>query len=181
MRLAQLAVLGAATLHAAVALALDSSYLDVATQDLNLNLFAWNKLTTACFAACILVGAPLRLAAFRALGGRFTFGLQQPNELATSGIYAYVQHPSYTGLLLAVAPATALFLRWDASPAIWLPESVLQLCRGWGVAVHAVVLPGTLAVVALRIAEEEAMLKETFGKTWETWHAKTSRLVPGVF
>jgi protein-S-isoprenylcysteine O-methyltransferase Ste14 len=32
-----------------------------------------------------------------------------------------------------------------------------------------------------RVKEEEMMLKSTFGKEWEVWHAKTKRFVPGLF
>jgi len=36
-------------------------------------------------------------------------------------------------------------------------------------------------IVAMRVPEEEAMMRETFGETWEAWHAQTARFVPGVF
>ena len=28
---------------------------------------------------------------------------------------------------------------------------------------------------------EEMMLRDTFGKEWEVWHAKTKRFIPGIF
>jgi protein-S-isoprenylcysteine O-methyltransferase Ste14 len=38
-----------------------------------------------------------------------------------------------------------------------------------------------LRVTWKRVHEEEAMMKETFGKEWEEWHKRTKRFIPGFF
>lgn len=129
----------------------------------------------------IYFGATLRLAAFGALGSRFTFTLTQPDELNTTGVYAYVQHPSYTGLLLVLIPFQLLFLRWDGWPAHWIPRSILDSLHGWGLVCYAAMAVLSAMLLKLRISEEEALLKEVFGKEWVVWNRQTKRFIPGLF
>src|SRR5260370_25187485 len=51
-----------------------------------------------------LAGSILRLAAAFALGRRFSglFAIQTEHQLKTEGLYPYIRHPSYTGLLAAM-------------------------------------------------------------------------------
>src|ERR1700760_951759 len=63
-------------------------------ESLNPTYFTWTTYTAAltfliCFAGII------RITAFYYLDKNFTFELAVPNKLVTTGIYAYVQHPSY--------------------------------------------------------------------------------------
>ncbi|RHZ58935.1 uncharacterized protein CDV56_105351 [Aspergillus thermomutatus] len=57
----------------------------------------------------IASGSAIRLSAFGGLGRNFTFYLSAPDRLITDGVYAYVQHPSYTGLVLVVLGCVGLF------------------------------------------------------------------------
>ncbi|QUC16183.1 uncharacterized protein UV8b_00424 [Ustilaginoidea virens] len=178
----RLLVLGIALHHAAVALMLHTKGAGRAPDDgVNHRLFKWTGFTSFSLFLMLCVGTPLRLSAFGALGSRFTFGLAQPNELNTSGIYHYIQHPSYTGFLLIMIPYLLLFVRWDGSVVYWLPRRVRRSLDGWGfvgyVAGFAVIALGA----ALRVSEEETMLKESFGHKWETWNRNTKRFIPGVF
>ncbi|KAJ4144654.1 hypothetical protein LMH87_003529 [Akanthomyces muscarius] len=145
-------------------------------------LFTWTPLTAAALLA-ILVGAPLRMGAFGGLGESFTFGLTRPRGgLVTTGLYAHVQHPSYTGMGLVAAACGAVFLRLDGGAAACLvPARWWPLVREWSAAACAGA--GLLAVqqMATRVRQEEAMLRELFGKEWEEWHARTKRFVPGLF
>ncbi|KAL1983799.1 hypothetical protein VTN96DRAFT_9885 [Rasamsonia emersonii] len=84
--------------------------------NLNPKLFTWSPYTVTCLFIIIFLGAPLRLAAYAALGKNFTFRLAQPDRLVTSGIYRFVQHPSYVGQMLVFLGNMALFARWDAAP-----------------------------------------------------------------
>ncbi|KAG6034720.1 hypothetical protein E4U41_006418 [Claviceps citrina] len=165
--------------HALVALLLDG---EASPQHghLNLDLFRWSWATSLGLVS-IFLGAALRLAAFGALGSRFTFGLAKPSELNTRGIYAYIQHPSYTGMVLLLAPVQLLFVRWDASPAYWLSRSTVETLRGWGVPCCVGLFASAIISLGLRVSEEEAMLKDVFGKKWVTWHKKTKRFIPGLF
>lgn len=149
----------------------------------NLNvplLFTWSTYTASLLAAVCLIGAPLRLAAYRTLGINFTFHLQKPSTLTTTGMYRYVQHPSYTGQVLVVAANSALFWRWDGALGCWISPEWLARLSGWGLVVFA--FPATLVCMGIRgrVLDEEKMLKEKFGQEWVRWHERTKRFVPGV-
>jgi len=68
------------------------------------------KCTPVFILGCTLVslGAVIRLAAYQALGHMFTFemSIKKDHRLVTSGPYAYVRHPGYTGVLSFVVGAT---------------------------------------------------------------------------
>ena len=49
------------------------------------------------------------------LGKNFTFGLVKPHGLLTNGIYAYIQHPRYSGLSLICVASFCLFLRLEGA------------------------------------------------------------------
>lgn len=174
----RLVAFGSCLHHAMVAVLLDSRTSPQHGQ-LNPDLFRWTWASSLGL-LLIFIGASLRLAAFGALGSRFTFSLAKPNELNTRGIYAYIQHPSYSGLILVVMPLHLLIFRWDGWPAYWIPQSILESLRGWGCVCCAVTIALGSIGLALRVSEEEAMLKEVFGSKWVTWSKKTKRFVPGV-
>ncbi|KAJ6788661.1 hypothetical protein PWT90_04970 [Aphanocladium album] len=133
---------------------------DVAGQR-NPGLFTWTPVTAAAFLA-VLVGAPLRLGAYSGLGENFTFGLAKPSGLVTDGVYAYVQHPSYTGLALVAAASLAVFLRLDGAAACVIPPQHWALVQAWSTAFYAGLALLIVQQMALRVTQEEAMLKELF-------------------
>ncbi|CZS91619.1 uncharacterized protein RCO7_06996 [Rhynchosporium graminicola] len=145
--------------------------------NLNLSLFTWTRHSSICL-LLILIFAPLRLLAFAQLGENFTFKLDRPQNLVTSGVYAYVQHPSYTALAVVVSAHWMLFQRSDGVAGCWMSEAVARSqwwsLVGWGS------VAGALSLVRKRVVDEERMLKETFGRQWEDWHRRTKRFVPGV-
>jgi len=63
--------------------------------------------------------------------------------------------------------------------ACWLSESALR--SGWWGAINVFFAGVAILGMRTRIMDEEKMMKETFGKEWEVWHAKTKRFIPGVF
>lgn len=75
------------------------------------------------FALLAAAGALLRLACFRALGPLFTFELtiHPAHTLVTTGPYAHVRHPSYTGVFATLVGATGVML----APGAWLREAWL--------------------------------------------------------
>ncbi|KAG6209968.1 hypothetical protein E4U35_006261 [Claviceps purpurea] len=146
---------------------------------LNPDLFRWTWISPLCFAS-IFAGAALRLSAFGALGSRFTFSLAKPNELNTKGIYAYIQHPSYTGIVLIFVPLQLLIVRWDGWPAYWIPQSVSDTLHGWGLITCAVLVLMSSISLGARVFDEEAMLKEVFGDKWVVWNKRTKRFIPGL-
>ncbi|PQE23078.1 isoprenylcysteine carboxyl methyltransferase protein [Rutstroemia sp. NJR-2017a WRK4] len=129
----------------------------------------------------LVIGAPLRLIAYASLGKNFTFELSKPDGLMTSGVYRWVQHPSYTGMAALVVGNAVLLARTDGVLASWVP-------RAWAGVFDGVVK--SLAPLALgvfgwglwtRVKQEEKMLRGEFGKKWEEWHKRTARFIPWIF
>jgi protein-S-isoprenylcysteine O-methyltransferase Ste14 len=149
------------------------------TSALNPYLFSWSPRTVISLTA-ILLGSAIRLSAFRTLGKNFTFRLAKPNALITSGMYKYVQHPSYTGKALIVAGNFMLTQSLGGIMGCWLPAWIVHARTFW-TAVALLLVTGIGHVTWKRVTEEETMMKEAFGKEWEEWHTKTARLIPGVF
>lgn len=150
-------------------------------QNLNPILFSWSIYTSFFLSVICLIGAPLRIAAFKALGRNFTFQLAKPSSLNTNGVYRYIQHPSYTGQLLVMLGNAALFCRWDGAIGCWISEDQRNALDGWGGVVYVVLGAVLLAGVRVRVRDEERMLKKAFGEEWIRWNAKTKRFLPGVF
>ncbi|KAJ5611951.1 Phospholipid methyltransferase [Penicillium herquei] len=146
----------------------------------NIFLFQWS-VSSAVGLSLIYFGSVIRIMAYGGLGRSFTFHLAPPDRLITTGIYKWIQHPSYSGLLFVLAGAHIIFGRWDAGPACWLPEILLSELHGFGIyATTSIVIIGT-SIITTRIRDEESMLKDKFGKEWEEWHARTRRVIPGIF
>lgn len=145
----------------------------------NAALFTWSPLTAAVFLG-VLVGAPLRLRAYSGLGENFTFGLAKPSGLITTGVYRYMQHPSYTGIITVSIAAFAVFLRFDGAVACFVPPAYWPLVQAWGPTAYTAGIVLVVQQLIMRVLQEEAMLKELFGKEWEEWHAKTARFIPGL-
>ena len=115
------------------------------------------------------------------LAESFTFELAKPKKLVTTGVYRYMQHPSYLPDGLITIANFALFANLDGWAGCFLPEWVVRLwvpMKGY----ELVPLAGIwFVVIRIRILQEEAMLREAFGAEWELWHRKTARCIPYVF
>ena len=149
-------------------------------ENLNPTLFSWT-LTSACSLMLMLIGAYVRLSAYEGLGRNFTFHLAEPDQLVTGGIYAWMQHPSYTGQMLIVNGCILLFLRWDGAMACWIDGSSLAKFQGWGFPAWILYMVMSVWLLKLRARDEEDMLKRKFGKQWEQWNQSTKRFIPGLF
>lgn len=150
----------------------------------NLNhavLLTWSTYTILCLGLVSLVGVPLRLAAYRALGQNFTFHLQKPSELNTRGLYRWMQHPSYTGAAVVRGGCLCFFFRWDGGLGCWIPPVVRQWVDGYGWIFCVFLVFVVVKGVTGRVADEEKMLREKFGETWVQWNKRTKRFVPGLF
>ncbi|KAJ7171446.1 hypothetical protein C8R46DRAFT_1088409 [Mycena filopes] len=128
-----------------------------------------------------LLGAALRVYCYRTLHTFFTFelSLQREHRLITTGPYAIVRHPSYTGALLAGLGVAASTL----APGAWALECTGGLLTGRRVAViWAVGLVGACVGIRTRMGKEDRMLKERFGREWEAWAARVPCwILPGVY
>ncbi|KAI1764842.1 hypothetical protein GGR53DRAFT_295694 [Hypoxylon sp. FL1150] len=153
-----------------------------ATNGLNSDLITWSAATSIPLALILCAGIPLRLVSYASLGKNFTFALAEPDGLTTIGIYRYVQHPSYTGVVILIASNLALLGRLDGALSCWVPPRWYGTLRALE---PTVLVPAGLALLAFgvwtRVRQEERMLRAKFGVEWESWHAKTARFVPWIF
>jgi protein-S-isoprenylcysteine O-methyltransferase Ste14 len=147
---------------------------------INTRLLRWSPSSLIPMALLLGAGVPLRRVSYATLGYNITFILTQPDQLTTTGIYSYVQHPSYAGLAIVIVCNVALLWRMDGALSCWFPPKAYSICR----VAYWVVLPISLSMVALaiwtRVRQEERMLRSEFGFEWEEWHARTARFVPWV-
>jgi protein-S-isoprenylcysteine O-methyltransferase Ste14 len=155
----------------------------VSPAGINPDMISWSAATALPMAVILCAGLPLRLGPYSALGRNFTFALARPDRLTTTGIYKYVQHPSYVGLVLTLMGNAALLWRQDGVLSCWLSPAWMETLVRWKM---VEVFLDTGLVMGLwmlwkRTLEEEEMLKKAFGAEWEEWHAKTARFIPGIF
>lgn len=116
-------------------------------------------------AAAVLLfalGIGLRFLAIRQLGEQFNsrIVINRQHQLVEKGLYRWVRHPSYTGLLLALAAA--------------------GLAMGDGLALLALVVPPMWAVLH-RIELEEALLTRYFYDEYPAYCKQTKKLLPWVY
>lgn len=148
---------------------------------LNAQRVTWNPRTVG-YLSVLAVGALIRLSAYGGLGRNFTFQLAKPDRLITSGVYKYLQHPSYTGIVLVLPSFAGLVVnRLDTPIACLIPGPLLTLLRDWEIVLVAIAGVMLVLTLTVRVRDEERMLREKFGREWEEWHARTARVIPGVF
>ncbi len=110
----------------------------------------------------LLGGLALRWAAILTLDRLFTVdvAIQSDHMVVQNGLYRFIRHPSYTGLLLAFLGVGVYF-------ANWLSMLVLML-------------PITLVVIN-RVVKEERTLLAALGADYAAYCARTRRFIPGLF
>ncbi len=111
--------------------------------------------------ALLAAGGAIRLWPVAVLGDRFSglVAIQPDHGLETKGVYGVVRHPSYLGLLVGAA--------------------------GWGLAFNSILglLIAALNIPPLisRIRAEERLLRAHFGSEYDSYCARTWRLIPGLY
>ncbi|RSL65527.1 hypothetical protein CEP51_012976 [Fusarium floridanum] len=147
---------------------------------LNMDLITWSKATSIPLALILCVGIPLRIASYASLGRNFTFALTEPDQLKTTGIYRYLQHPGYTGIAILAVANVLLYGRTDGVLSAWIPWSWHNVVSRlmWGLVPAG--LSAIMFAIWARVKEEEKMLQATFGQEWEQWHQKTARFIPWI-
>ena len=106
-------------------------------------------------------GGALRIWPVYVLGKRFSglVAIQPGHTLVTDGVYRFIRHPSYLGLVLNS-------LGW-----------ALAFRSGVGLLLTTLLIPPLIA----RIGSEETLLSSQFGEAYEDYCKQTWRLVPGVY
>ena len=129
------------------------------------------------------VGALIRQSTFRALGSffRYQVSIQRNHALVVNGPYAFVRHPSYTGLVFAVA---GWFL-WTGASGSWVRESGMLATNYARMAVlfYSVwFMLGHIGVTLGRMSVEDDILRKQFGAEWDNWAKRVPyRVIPGVY
>jgi len=133
---------------------------------------------------CLLtnIGGLICLSCFRALGRLFTYELavRKDHKLVTTGLYALVRHPAYTGGVFLMSGVALCHL----SSGSWLKVSgvlgnavVRGLVEGW-----VVLFICFQGMVFNRVKQEDNALRAAFGKSWDIWAEKTKyKLLPGIY
>jgi protein-S-isoprenylcysteine O-methyltransferase Ste14 len=109
----------------------------------------------------LVVGLLVRWVAILTLGRLFTVdvAIHADHPVVERGLYRYMRHPSYTGLLLAFVGLGVFFANW--------------------LSIVALLVPIVLAVVN-RVAKEEHALRGSLGAPYAAYCARTKRFIPGV-
>ena len=110
----------------------------------------------------ILSGLAVRWTAILTLRKYFTVdvSIQEDHKIIQSGIYKYLCHPSYTGMLLSFFGLGISLNNWISFCIIFLP---------------------VLYVLLKRIKIEEGALNEAFGNEYLIYTNKTWRLIPWLY
>ncbi|MGD9029800.1 MAG: isoprenylcysteine carboxylmethyltransferase family protein [Anaerolineae bacterium] len=85
--------------------------------------------------------------------------LQEDHHLITDGPYRYVRHPRYTGAVLLAFGLALTFRSW----------------------VGLVGSTAFIGIILFRITDEEALMKEAFGREWDAYCKETRRLIPFIY
>ncbi|KAF8961650.1 hypothetical protein BDZ97DRAFT_1921140 [Flammula alnicola] len=130
----------------------------------------------------VVLGSVIRYLCYRELGRHFTYHVTvlKKHRLVTTGLYAIVRHPAYTGGNLVQVG----LVFWHTASGAWLRESgVYKVKVAW-----LVLLPSLASVVSIlvmyarRPLVEDKVLKKEFGKEWEEWTERVPyRLFPGIY
>ena len=112
--------------------------------------------------ALLIAGLVIRCTAILSLGSSFStnVAIHATQTLRTTGLYRWVRHPSYTGMLI-IFTGVGIYLRNWVSLAI--------------------VLVFPIAVLLYRMHVEELALSEAFGDEYRVYSSGTSRLLPGIY
>jgi protein-S-isoprenylcysteine O-methyltransferase Ste14 len=110
----------------------------------------------------LLAGLIIRWTAIFTLGKWFSanVAIREDQQLKQSGLYRFVRHPSYSGLLLILLAIGLHTRNWAGLLVLFVPAA---------------------AALVYRIHIEEAALSEAFGERYAAYRRATWRLAPGLY
>lgn len=119
----------------------------------------WVRLASVVIFAAALA---FRWTAVLTLGKSFSanVAIREAQSLHRTGLYRFIRHPSYTGLIF-----------------IFVAEGLRT--RNW-IGFAVVLIPTTVALL-YRIQVEEAALRRAFGMEYTDYSRTTKRLIPGLY
>ena len=110
----------------------------------------------------LMLGLAIRWSAIYTLGKSFSanVAIHSTQKLNQSGLFRWMRHPSYTGMML-------IFLAMGLNTRNWLGLGIIVL------------LPA--AALLYRIHVEEVALTGAFGAEYVEYSERTKRLIPGIY
>ncbi len=110
----------------------------------------------------LVAGLALRWSAILSLGKSFSanVAVHATQRVIKTGLYRWMRHPSYTGLIVIFIAAGLHTRNWMAM---------------------AIVIAPPTAALLYRIHVEETALRDHFGAEYVEYSRQTRRLIPGVF
>ena len=125
-------------------------------------LFNPNYYISSLGLCLIFIGVIIRWSAIYSLKKYFTVDVKimDDHTLIRSGLYKYIRHPSYSGLLLSALGLGITMVNWLSVIVIFIPQT---------------------AVIVMRIKEEELALADRFGSDFKEYHSNTKYLVPNIY
>jgi protein-S-isoprenylcysteine O-methyltransferase Ste14 len=113
-------------------------------------------------AIIMVVGLAIRWTAILSLGKSFSsnVAIQDSQTIKKTGMYRFVRHPSYLGLLLVFLAVGLHTRNWIGLAVAFLP---------------------TTAALLYRMDVEERALAAAFGEEYVAYSRDTKRLVPGLY
>jgi protein-S-isoprenylcysteine O-methyltransferase Ste14 len=125
-------------------------------------MFAGAQWLALAALALLLAGLLVRGAAIYTLGSAFSVNvaIRDSQRICRRGLYRYLRHPSYTGMLI-------IFLAIGVHSRNWLSL--------------AVVVAGPASALLYRIQIEEAALRDAFGAEYAAYCETTKRLLPWIY
>ena len=110
----------------------------------------------------LTAGFLLRLTAILSLGRAFSVNvaIRSDQRVMKTGLYGWMRHPSYTGMLL-------MFFAIGLGARNWVSLAIMLLVP--------------TAALLYRIHVEEIALREHFGAEYVEYSRVTKRLVPGIY
>jgi protein-S-isoprenylcysteine O-methyltransferase Ste14 len=110
----------------------------------------------------LLIGLAIRWTAILTLGRSFSVNvaIHATQTVHKTGLFRFVRHPSYSGLVL-------IFLALGLHTRNWLAL--------------AIILIPIMAALLYRINVEEAALSRAFGPDYDDYSRVTKRLIPGIY
>jgi protein-S-isoprenylcysteine O-methyltransferase len=108
------------------------------------------------------LGLFIRWSAIITLGRFFTtnVAIQKEHQLVEKGLYKYIRHPSYIGLLLEFLALGFYFANWLSIVVLLTPIT---------------------AAIMIRIIREEKVLVQAFGDSYAEYSNRTKKLIPWLW
>jgi len=123
---------------------------------------SWNSRIAIFGLAVFVVGIIIRWVSIIQLNKEFTVDVAiiKNHQLKTNGMYKYLRHPSYLGLLL--------------------------ICFGLAIAMNSILSFIVITITVsfamnYRIKAEENILMKQFGKVYENYRLKTHKVIPKLY